>query len=259
MSSGHTIGSQRYSSLPDQIPSSATTRACARKVSDYGHARGIGGMQNGSVSLGDHPKDKDRPGFGQMMLDRGRGHYHSWARHDLHRNLARNMAQFCRECGFDMAFIHAVDSGGILDPELWSKRDALTRQKYGDDRVQADADMFSIYAQEFAKAGSEIVFVAYPYTASYLNEEFVMARLGLPDTAAARRQVRERIASMEAWMHGVNAKVAPGVRICIREAARGGHVPLLRRLPGPAHVGLLGADTLQEQHLPHPHDETCAA
>ncbi|MBT4815585.1 MAG: hypothetical protein HON70_07795, partial [Lentisphaerae bacterium] len=155
-----------------------------------------------------------------MMLDRNRGHYHSWARHDLHRNLGRNMAGFCSNAGFDMAFIHAVDSGGILDPELWSERDALTRQTYGDDRVQADADMFNIYAQEFARAGSEIVFVAYPYTAAYLNEEFVMAKLGLPDSAAGRQQAQERISDMEAWMRGVNAKVAPGVRMCIREAPR---------------------------------------
>lgn len=125
-------------------------------------------MQNGSVRLGSYPKDKDRPGFSEMMLDRGRGHYYSWARHDLHRNKARNMAAFCKDSGVDIAFIHAVDAGGILDPELWSHRDALTRKKYGDDRVQADADMFNIYAEEFAKTGLQLVFVAYPYSADYL-------------------------------------------------------------------------------------------
>ncbi len=216
----HTLGSQRYSSLPNRIPSNPQARACAKAVSDYARTRGIVGMQNGSVRLGAYPKDKGRPGFSEMMLDRGRNHYHSWARHDLHRNKARNMAAFCRECGFGMAFIHAVDAGGILDPELWSHRDALTRQKYGDDRVQADADMFNIYAEEFAKAGLEIVFVAYPYTADNLDEKFVMARLGLPDSASGRKQARELVAGMRAWMRGINAKLAPGVRMCIREAAR---------------------------------------
>jgi len=216
----HSIGSQRYSSLPDQVPSSPEARACARIVSDYARARGIVTMHNGSVRLGTSPEDDDRPGFDQMMLDRGRNHYHSWARHDLHLNKARNMAAFCRESGFDLAFIHAVDSGGILDPEMWSHRDALTREKYGDDRVSADADMFNIYAEQFERAGAEIVFVAYPYSAEYLSEEFVMSRLGLPDTQQGRERARELVAGMTAWMRGVNEKVAPGVRICIREAPR---------------------------------------
>ena len=216
----HSIGSQRFSSLPDQVPSSPEARACAHMVSDYARARGIVTMHNGSVRLGTSPEDDDRPGFNQMMLDPGRKHYHSWARHDLHRNLARNMAGFCRESGFDLAFIHAVDSGGILDPEMWSHRDALTREKYGDDRVAADADMFNIYAEEFARAGLEIVFVAYPYSPGYLSEEFVMNKLGLPDTEQGRERARELVTGMTTWMRGVNEKLTPGVRICIREAPR---------------------------------------
>ena len=228
----HTLGSQPYSSLPDRIPSSPDARACARRVSDYARKRGIVTMQNGSVRLGSHPKDKDRPGFSQMMLDGGHKHYHSWARHDLHRNKARNMVAFCRESGFDLAFIHAVDSGGILDPELWSRRDALTRQKYGNDRVRADADMFNIYAQESARTRTEIVFVAYPYSAHYLNEQFVMAKLGMQDTAEGRARARDLTGGMTAWMRGVNEKLAPGVRMCIREAARADMFRFYAAYPG---------------------------
>jgi len=216
----HSIGSQRHSSLPNQIASSTQTRACALAVSEYARQRGFMTMHNGGVKLGSYPADKDRPGFDQMMLDPGRKQYHSWARHDLHRNKARNMAGFCRESGFDLAFIHAVDGGGILDPELWSKRDALTRKTYGNDRVQADADMFNIYAKEFAAVGANIVFVAYPYTASYLNESFVRQRLGMPDTAAGRVRAHGLVEGMLDWMKGINAKLAPGVRMCIREAPR---------------------------------------
>ena len=216
----HSISSQRHTSLVDTIASTPEARACARIVNEYSRKRGIVTMHNGSVKLGSYPEDKDRPGFDQMMKDRNRGHYHSWARHDLHRNKARNMAGFCRESGFDLAFIHAVDSGGILDPELWSKRDALTREKYGNDRVQADADMFNIYAEEFAKAGASTVFVAYPYTASYLNEDFVLQQLGMPDTAAGRARAGELVADVDDWMNGINRKLARGVRMCIREARR---------------------------------------
>ncbi|NCO43641.1 MAG: hypothetical protein GW892_33660, partial [Armatimonadetes bacterium] len=103
----HTIGSQSHSSLPDKLASTPAARACAKLVSDYGRERGIVTMHNGSVSLSTDPEDKDRPGFDQMMKDEDRGHYHSWARHDLHRNKAHNLAAFCKECGFDLAFIHA--------------------------------------------------------------------------------------------------------------------------------------------------------
>ena len=228
----HSIGSQRHSSLPNQIASSAQTRACARRVSEYGRKRGFTTMHNGGVKLGSYPADKDRPGFDKMMLDPGRKQYHSWARHDLHRNKARNMAGFCRESGFDLAFIHAVDSGGILDPELWSKRDALTRETYGNDRVQADADMFNIYAKEFAEAGAGLVFVAYPYTAAYLNESFVRQRLGMPDTVAGRARASGLVEGMLAWMNGINAKLAPGVRMCIREAPRANMFQFYAGYPG---------------------------
>ncbi|HUS79887.1 MAG TPA: LamG-like jellyroll fold domain-containing protein, partial [Armatimonadota bacterium] len=214
----HTIGSRAHSSLPDKVAATADELACARVVSDYARARGIITMQNGSVALGSYPDDQNRPGFDQMMV--GRDHYHSWARHDLHTNLARNMASFCHEAGFDQAFIHAVDSGGILDPEMWSQRDALTREQYGDDRVSADADMFNIYADEFATAGAEIVFVAYPYSAQYLSREFVMRSLGLPDNEQGRARADGLVEGMRIWMRGINAKLAPGVRMCIREAAR---------------------------------------
>ena len=214
----HSIGSRKYSSLPDQLAAGEAEMACARAVSDYMSARGMVGMHNGSVALGTAPDDGEREGFDQMMI--GRGHYHSWARHDLHRNLARNMARFCSGSGFGQAFIHAVDSGGILDPELWSQRDALTREKYGDDRISADADMFNIYAEEFARVGAEMIFVAYPYSAAYLSPEFVMENVGLPDTEEGRQRAEELVAGTREWMLGINEKLAPGVRMCIREASR---------------------------------------
>ncbi|OGV62721.1 MAG: hypothetical protein A3K18_05535 [Lentisphaerae bacterium RIFOXYA12_64_32] len=215
-----TLGSVEHSSLPDQVAGSDGQRACAKAVSDYARQRGFVTMHNGSVSLGLFPQDKDRPGFDQMMLDKGRGHYHSWARHDLHLNQARNMAEFCKQCGFDLSFIHAVDAGGVLDPELWSKRDELTRQKYGDDRVQADADMFNIYAEAMKSVGAEVVFVAYPYTASYLDPAKVLTMLGMPDSPAARQRAEDLAAQTRAWMTGVNGKLAPRVRMCIREGPR---------------------------------------
>ncbi len=214
----HSIGSRRHSSLPDQVAASDGELAAAGMVSDYAAARGVVGVHNGSVALGTEPADGDRPGFDQMMV--GRGRYHSWARHDLHRNLARNMASFCQQAGFGQAFIHAVDSGGILDPEMWSQRDALTRERYGDDRVSADADMFNIYAEEFTRAGAEIIFVAYPYSPQYLSREFVMRSLGLSDNEQGRARADELVAGTRSWMLGINEKLAPGVRMCIREAAR---------------------------------------
>jgi hypothetical protein len=218
----HTLGSQHHSSLPDNVVGSPELSACAKRINEYAKARGFLVMHNGSVRLGTTPEDKDRPGFDKMMLDKQRGHYHSWARHDLHRNKARNMAEFCKRGGFSQVFIHAVDSGGILDPELWSHRDELTRQKYGDDRIQADADMFNIYAQELKENGNgaELVIVAYPYTASYLDETYVREKLGMADTPEARAQAARLVADLHKWMAGVNKKIPLDVRMCIREDSR---------------------------------------
>ncbi len=218
----HTIGAVKQSSLPDKVAGSDKALAAARIVNDYMRLRGIATMHNDSVLLGKYPKDKDRPGFSGMMVDKGRGHYHSWARHDLHGNKAKNLAEFCRRAGHALAFIHAVDSGGILDPEMWSHRDRLTREKYGNDRVQADADMFNIYADAMKKFGNgaEVVFVAYPYTADYLDDDFVREKMGMADTPEGRRWAREKVADMKAWMLGINRKLTPGVRMCIRESSR---------------------------------------
>lgn len=216
----HTIASKVFSSKPDMLPVSGSEMEMARAVSEYARVRSIRTMHHGSVRLGKVGKDDKRAGFNEMMVARGGKDYYSWARHDLHRNKAANMSEFLLRSGFDMAFIHAVDGGGIRDPELWSKRDPLTRKMYGNDRVQADADMFNIYVKEFRKRDKELVLVAYPYTAGYLDPEVVMRTLRLGHGQSAEKQAENAIAGLTDWMKQINEKIDESVRMCVREDNR---------------------------------------
>ena len=216
----HTTGHKVFSSKPDTLPVAEKEMKMANVVSEYASIRGIRTMHNGKVMLGKVGVDDDRPGFRDMMLDKRRGNYHSWARHDLHKNKAANMSEFLRRSGFDMAFIHAVDAGGIADPEMWSKRDPLTLEKYGNNRAQADIDMFNIYVQEFSKRNKEVVLVAYPYSAGYLDPSITMKSLRLADTPSAQKRASNAINELKSWMSEINAAIDPSVRMCVREDSR---------------------------------------
>jgi hypothetical protein len=216
----HTIGSKVFSSRPDTLPVSANEMAMANAVSDYARLRGIRTMHHGNVRLGIVGQDDDRPGFRDMMIARGGKDYHSWARHDLHRNKAANMSKFLVASGFDMAFLHAVDGGGILDPEMWSQRDPLTRKVYGNDRVQADADMFGIYAEEFKKRGKELILVAYPYSAGNLDPEVVLKTTRLGRLPGAQTKAQRAIDGLTQWMRGIDSEVDRSIRMCVREDNR---------------------------------------
>jgi len=216
----HTLNANRHTSVPGDILDTKNTRRSAKLVNDYAHERGIVTMSAAGVALGRYPKDKDRPGFDKLMYNKSHKAYYSWGRHDLHRIKARNIAEYCKETGFDSTFVHAIDGGGPLDPATWSQRDEATRRKYGDNRIQADVDMFKIYEEELRRYGKEMIIVAYPYSAGYLNPESMRRRLGMPDTPAGRQKAQEVAARHLTWMRGLNANLPPGVRMCVREAGR---------------------------------------
>jgi len=209
-------------SLPNTVTGDPKKIEGAKAVNDYARKRGIITNGPGSPRLGEHPKDKDRPGFDKMLqFKKSYGtHYHSLARHDLHRNKARNMAEFCRRSGYARLSMHAIDTGGLLNPELWEQREELTRRKYGNDRAQADADMFNIYTEALRNVGADLVAIPYPYSSGIADVNAVRRRLGLPDTAAGREKAQEVHDRLRKWAARLNEKLALGVPIVVRESSR---------------------------------------
>ena len=135
----------------------------SKLTGDYMKARGISVLGSMDVALG-YKQDAGNPKVKDMMFNPVHKKYYSWARHDLHRKKADKMSNIIKKSGYDSIYVHAVDGGGINDPELWSQRDQLTRDKYKNDRVQADADMFNIYIDTLKSKGIDPFIVIYPYS-----------------------------------------------------------------------------------------------
>jgi hypothetical protein len=223
---------RQWSPFADKLPFTDEDYATVKAVADYAKQRGIVFLDSGTVALGWENKDKDRPEIKEMMHYRVHKEYHSWARHDLHQKKADLMAEYIRRSGMGQMYIHAVDGGGIRDPEQWSNRDKLTLEKYGDDRIRADVDMFKIYSDAISGAGAEPILVVYPYSGNYLDPAFVLKNLGMSDTPGNRLEADRLIANLKAWTLGVNEKIDKNIRVCVRESNRRSMELFYQAFPG---------------------------
>lgn len=223
---------RKFSPYTDKAAYNANELAAAKLISDYALQRGIASFNYGKVSLGEDWCDANRPETKEMLYYKVHGEYHSWARHDLHRKKAEQIAQFSKDAGNTAFYIHAVDGGSIDNPEMWNDRDALTRRKYGNDRVSADVDMFNIYIEAFKRAGVNAWLVVYPYTGTYLNEDAGLRTIGLSDTPGQRAFVRKAIDSNKQWMQAVNKRIPADVPVCLRESGRDMMFDFMNQFPG---------------------------
>ena len=226
-----TISSYRkFSPFTDQARVEANDLLLAKAVSDYASKRGVGNFETTAVSLGEEWSDKDNPEVQNMLHYKTHKQYFSWARHDLHQKKSDQIANFCEKSGTSAMFMHALDGGGLANPELWSDRDELTKQKYGNDR--ADADMFNIYYQAFLKKNVQTWLVCYPYNGAYLDVDFGLKSLGMSDTPEQRKIVQKYIDDMKNWSAGVNKKVPLDLAMCVRESDRATLFNLYNLYPG---------------------------
>lgn len=223
---------RKFSPYTDKAAFNAHELAAAKLISDYAQKRGISSFNYGKVSLGEDWCDASRPETKDMLYYKVHGEYHSWARHDLHRKKAEQIARFCKDAGNTAFYIHAVDGGSIDNPEMWNERDPLTRQKYGNDRVSADVDMFNIYIDAFKRAGVDAWLVVYPYTGNYLNEDAGLRTIGLSDTPEQRAYVRKAIDSNKQWMQTVNKRISVNVPVCLRESRQNMMFNFMNQFPG---------------------------
>ncbi|MFA7231248.1 MAG: glycoside hydrolase family 20 zincin-like fold domain-containing protein, partial [Victivallaceae bacterium] len=222
----------KFSPYTAQAAFDSKELAATKLISDYARQRGITSFNYGKVSLGEAWSDANRPETKNMLYYKTHGEYHSWARHDLHRKKAEQMAQFCKDSGNTAFYIHAVDGGSIDNPEMWNDRDKLTKEKYGNDRVSADADMFNIYIDAFKQAGVNAWLVVYPYTGVYLNEDAGLKAIGLSDTPEQRAYVRKAIDKNKAWMQAINKRIPPNVPVCLRESKQDMMFDFMKQFPG---------------------------
>lgn len=109
------------------------------------------------------------PRYADMV--KHKGDYFTWSDDELLKEKAAYIAEYCKQRGIDLVLFHAVDGGGITDPELWSLRSKKCKERFGDDRASADAHVLSIFNNELKKYVPEmdILLVSYPYGPCYWN------------------------------------------------------------------------------------------
>jgi concanavalin A-like lectin/glucanase superfamily protein/cellulose/xylan binding protein with CBM9 domain len=204
------------SPLNDVALGNETLYKSGSAVGQYMKERGISALAGMDVALG-YAAEKDRPEVKEMFYNRIHKRYYSWANSKLHKIKAQRHAETFGKLGYSSVFVHAIDGGSLNDPEYWSMRDKLTRDKYGDDRVQADVDMFTIYLDAMKKHGIETQLVIYPYTASNLDIVAGLKSLGLSNTPANRKMIKNKIDKLKKFMIELNQKIPRDVPVCVRE------------------------------------------
>ena len=149
-----------------QIP--AAQKAFISKINRYAVERGIypscwfhTNVANLKVDKGAEFKNWDGIRTGDMLF--------SWARDDLAEKKIKQSVRFCKDGNFKILFLHPVDGGGITDPECWSKRGKLDRQRWKDnERWKASVHQYNMWAKEIKKVDPGLIFTSpvYPYVAS---------------------------------------------------------------------------------------------
>ncbi|MBM4043979.1 MAG: hypothetical protein FJ279_02610 [Planctomycetes bacterium] len=145
--------------------------AWMKELNAYALARGIIGEEYQSTNVGYDGRDKGNPRFAKMQHLGDK--FFSWSDDELLRKRAREVGEFYAAAGLQCLVLHPQDGGGPMDPELWSQRSEADKARWGDDRAAADAHVFNIFYEEARKRNPSIkvVYVVYPYSATYLDYE----------------------------------------------------------------------------------------
>ncbi|MBN1676367.1 MAG: hypothetical protein JXR37_35310 [Kiritimatiellae bacterium] len=156
-----------YSTDPRDVD--AGTRAFIRRLNEYALERGIYAMRGEDRAYVGCELDKDRPEFQNwdcVFCAHG-PQYYCWSRDELTRARAESLMQLQKDCGFSIFLLHPIDGGGIIDPEMWSKRCASCKARFGDDRWKASAHQFNLWVEIMREKGLDLVFTSpiYPYQA----------------------------------------------------------------------------------------------
>ncbi len=185
-----------------------STAAERKEIYRYAAERGIRVVIGGHWDVGSAPyRAEDFKGYSQYFYpykpEEGLigmlGRAYSWSRDDLIAAKAQLIQRFMAETGADIFYLHCMDTGGRDNSENWNSRTAMDRERWGDDRAAADANvLLPLYAAAKQQNPDALIFpVIYPYGASYLK---------YPD--------------VRAWLERLSSLVPEDLFFCVREAPR---------------------------------------
>lgn len=157
---------------------SAETREFLREFNDYASDRGIYPIFFDDTRIGTDTHEADNPEFQNWecyYTPTGAGRYYCWSRDELAKQHIERTLDLVEEAGFRVLFVHPVDGGGPVDPELWSRRCRQCRLRFGDRRWEASSHQFNMWAQAIRDRGLDIIFTIpiYPYSAFYACHESI--------------------------------------------------------------------------------------
>lgn len=139
--------------------------AWLKELVDFGHRYGLKFMYYANTAVARVEGNEDNPRLNQLMELRGR--YHTWGDDGLLRERYGQIADALAYFGYDVVFFHHADTTN----ENWPNRSDHDRQRFGDDRVSADANMMNVYYAEVKKRLPNAVVYAtvHPYSPGYLS------------------------------------------------------------------------------------------
>lgn len=162
---GQTIYSGKYSKEAILEAFDAGTHDWVRQITDFGHAHGIKFFYYMGTRIAPIAGNENNPKYSH--LTKTRGQYETWGDDKLMRERYAQFARVLKYYGYDVIFVHHPDT----DNENWPNRSHFERQRFGDDRVAADANLIRCYYEEIKKVMPEAVIYAtvVPYIAECLQ------------------------------------------------------------------------------------------
>ena len=109
-----------------------------------------------------------------------------WSDDNLIKQKCEILNNFIKTTGAKGIYLHAMDTGGVSDPENWSGRCNSCRKKFGDDRAKADAYLLNNFYKSIIKASkdTQLHVAIYPYLGSSLKYPWISSWLKKLNTLA---------------------------------------------------------------------------
>lgn len=207
----------------DDMPQAA--RKAIREINEYALARGVKPflMQNSELIPSKAAKQYSRSDWWKNInLDKkvvgsGRDSRFCWSRDDLILQRARAIGQYMKDTAMPAVWIHAIDTGGYQDPEVWSNRCENCKKRWGDDRLSASANAWELFVKGIREKCPEAVVIPilYPYMITILDEKFPKSGYSWSGSIN-REEVLEK--TIDYWK-GIAKALPPDIPLLIRESS----------------------------------------
>lgn len=186
------------------------------ELNKYADRFGIKRSVTMSIQLGKLAQNGKNPAVKDLTLIPWHDAYFSWGHPELQTIAAQKMLNWAKAAGINRITLHPVDGGSVIDPELWSTRDAASKKMYpqDSDRAKADAAQLDLYRKVFAGSGVELVLCPYPYFGSNATREGVAEILSLKPNSPL---VDKYLNSILQWGCKLNGLIPADTVISLRE------------------------------------------